>query len=56
MLWIITYTLVSFSEIEDYSVEGLFKGTEEEVIAYVEKRSEKYPIGNFHYCLAKMLN
>jgi hypothetical protein len=56
MLWVVTYTLVSYGEIEDFSVEGLFKGTEEEVIAYVQERNEKYPIGHFDYCLTEMLN
>lgn len=56
MLWVITYLLVSYGEIEDFSVEGLFKGTEEECIAYVRKRNKETSVGFYDYCLAKMLN
>lgn len=56
MLWIITYTLVSFGEIEDFSVEGLFKGTEEEVIAYIQKRNKETSMGHYNYNLAERLN
>lgn len=32
MLWVISYLIVSYGEIEDFSVEGLFKGTKKEVL------------------------
>lgn len=56
MLWVVTYTLVSYGEIEDSSVEGIFKGTQEEVIAYVQKRNEEIDEGLYEYWLAEMLN
>ncbi len=56
MLWVVTYTLVSYGEIEDFSVEGLFKGTEEEVIAYVKKRNDEISEGIYEYYITEMLN
>lgn len=56
MLWVITYSLVSYGEIEDFSVEGIFKGTQEEVIAYVQKRNKEISLGHYDYNLAEMLN
>lgn len=56
MLWIITYTLLTYGEIDDFYVEGLFKGTEEEVIAYVQKRNKEISLGHYEYNLAKRLN
>jgi hypothetical protein len=56
MLWIITYILVSYGEIEDFSVEGLFKGTQEEVSAYVKKRNDEISEGIYEYYITEMLN
>jgi hypothetical protein len=56
MLWIISYTLVSYGEIEDFEVKGIFKGSKEDVVDYVKKLNEKTSLGRYEYCLAKMLN
>lgn len=56
MLWVITYILSNYGEIEDFSVEGIFEGTKEEVIAYVHKRNKEISLGQYDYCLAKKLN
>lgn len=56
MLWIVTYILVSYGEIEDYDVKGIFKGSKEDAIAYVEKLNKETSLGHYDYCLAEMLN
>ena len=56
MLWVITYSLVSYGEIEDFYVEGLFKGTQEEVSAYVKKRNDEISEGIYEYYVTEMLN
>lgn len=56
MLWIITYILVSYGEIDDFEVKGIFKGSKEEVIEYINKLNKKTSLGRYDYCLAEMLN
>lgn len=56
MLWIITYILVSYGEIEDFEVKGIFKGSEEDVIEYIKKLNKETSLGHYDYCLAEMLN
>lgn len=56
MLWIVTYILVSYGEIEDFEVKGIFKGPEEDVIAYVQKLNKEKSSGHYDYCIAEMLN
>lgn len=56
MLWVITYILISYGELDDFEVKGLFKGSKEEVIEYVQKLNEGDPSEPYDYCLAKMLN
>jgi len=56
MLWIISYTLVSYGEIEEFEVKGIFKGSEEDVILYIEDLNKKVTYGKYDYCLAEMLN
>ena len=41
MLWIITYILVSYGEIEDFEVKGIFKGSEEDVVEYIKKLNKE---------------
>ena len=55
MLWVITYIFVSYGEIEDYEVKGIFKGSEEDVVKYVKTLKETSS-GYYDYCLAEMLN
>lgn len=56
MLWIITYILVSYGEIEDFEVKGIFKGSKEDVVEYIKKLNKETSLGRYEYCLAKMLN
>ena len=56
MLWIITYILVSYGEIEDFEVKGIFKGSEEDVVEYIKKLNKETSLGHYDYCLAEMLN
>lgn len=58
MLWIVTYILVSYGEIEDFEVKGIFKGSKEDVVAYVQKLNlnKETSLGHYDYCLAEMLN
>lgn len=56
MLWVIIYSLVNYGEIEDYYVEGIFKGTQEEVSAYVQKLNNETSEGVYDYYVTEMLN
>ncbi len=55
MLWVIIYVFVSYGEIEDFEVKGIFKGSEEDVVKYVQKLEETSS-GYYDFCLAEMLN
>lgn len=56
MLWVITYVLISYGELDDFEVKGLFKGSEEEVNEYVQELNKEDPSEPYDYWLAEMLN
>ncbi len=54
--WIVMHCMENYDGDFDESVEGIFHGTQDEVIDYVNKRNEECSVGFYTYHLGENLN